>query len=169
MILLDVMLPDLSGIEVSCILKADPELANIFVIQISGLETSPDSQVDGLESGADLYLTKPVEFRKLTAQIHALFRIKHGVSTVILEQQKRELESLNRLASLQGFVFSEDHSCNQGCAVNAFARPSHSSSTLVRVNFFSSNFHLYLPVLKSPPQAIGPFSSTSSIASAVTL
>lgn len=99
LILLDVLLPDISGIEVARQIKADPELANIFVIQISGVETSPDSQADGLESGADLYLTKPVQYRKLLAQMQALLRIKSDVSSAMLDQQKREFDSLDRLSS----------------------------------------------------------------------
>src|ERR1044071_2130652 len=57
-ILMDVMLPDLSAIEVCRQIKADPDLASVFVIHISGIEVSTSQQADGLESGADLYLTK---------------------------------------------------------------------------------------------------------------
>jgi DNA-binding response OmpR family regulator len=100
LILLDVMLPDISGIEVCRQIKADPELGSIFVIHISGIEISTDQQADGLESGADLYLTKPIQYRKLLAQIQALLRIKNDVSSVMLDQQKRELDSLDRLSSV---------------------------------------------------------------------
>jgi CheY-like chemotaxis protein len=99
LILLDVMLPDISGIEVCRQIKADPELASIFVLHISGIEISPDSQADGLESGADIYLTKPVQYRKLLAQMQAFLRIKNDVNSVMLDQQKRELDSLERLSS----------------------------------------------------------------------
>lgn len=101
-ILLDVMLPDLSGIEVCRQIKADPDLSNIFVFHISGIETSPDSQVEGLKSGADLYMTKPIEYPRLLAQIQALLRIKGDVNAALMEQQRRELESLERLAGAQG-------------------------------------------------------------------
>lgn len=98
-ILLDVMLPDLSGIEVCRQIKADPDLASVFVIHISGIEVSTSQQADGLESGADLYLTKPIEYRKLLAQLQALRRIKSKVNSVMLEQQRREFDLLDRLAA----------------------------------------------------------------------
>jgi CheY-like chemotaxis protein len=98
-ILLDVMLPDMSGIEVCGQIKADPELASSFVIHISGIEVSTNRQADGLESGADLYLTKPIDYRQLLAQLKSLRRIKSDVSSVILDQQQRELDALERLSS----------------------------------------------------------------------
>jgi CheY-like chemotaxis protein len=100
LILLDVKLPDISGIEVCRQIKADPELANILVIHISGIEISSDSQVSGLESGADSYITKPIQYRKLLAQIQALLRIKNDVSSLMLDQQKREFDLLEELSSL---------------------------------------------------------------------
>jgi DNA-binding response OmpR family regulator len=99
LVLLDVRLPDMSGLEACRQIKADPRLAGIFVIHISGIETSSDIQAEALESGADLYLTKPVEYRKLLAHIRALLRIKSGVSSTLLDQQTRELDSLDRLSS----------------------------------------------------------------------
>lgn len=98
-LLLDVMLPDMSGIEVCGQIKADPELAGMFVIHISGIEVSTNRQADGLESGADLYLTKPLDYRQLLAQLKALRRIKSDVSSVMADQQQRELDSLDRLSS----------------------------------------------------------------------
>lgn len=102
LILLDVRLPDLSGTEVCRQIKADPELAGTFVIHVSGVEVSPDSQAEGLESGADGYLTKPIQYRKLTAQIRALLRIREDVDSIIEGQQEREFASLERLSSRQG-------------------------------------------------------------------
>ncbi len=99
LMLLDVRLPDLSGLEVCRQIKSDPTLASIFIIHISGIDISSDSQAEALESGADLYLTKPVEYRKLLAHIQALLRIKSGINSAMLDQQKRELDSLDRLTS----------------------------------------------------------------------
>jgi DNA-binding response OmpR family regulator len=99
LILLDVRLPDISGLEVCRQIKADPKLSGIFVIHISGIDISSDNQAEALESGADLYLTKPVEYRKLLAHIRALLRIKSDVSSTLLDQQNRELASLDHLSS----------------------------------------------------------------------
>jgi DNA-binding response OmpR family regulator len=99
LILLDVRLPDLSGLEVCRRVKADARLSGIFIIHLSGVDISPERQAEALEAGADLYLTKPVEFRKLLAHIHALLRIKRGVDAALLDQRKREFDSLDRLTS----------------------------------------------------------------------
>ena len=70
LILLDVMLPELSGVEVCRIIRAESPVPIIML-------TARDSEVDkvvGLELGADDYVTKPFSFRELTARIRAIFR-----------------------------------------------------------------------------------------------
>jgi CheY-like chemotaxis protein len=61
LILLDVNLPDISGTEVSRRLKADPATAGIRIIQITGAWMSDRDRQRGLDSGADAYLTEPVD------------------------------------------------------------------------------------------------------------
>ncbi|HEX5829305.1 MAG TPA: response regulator transcription factor [Candidatus Limnocylindrales bacterium] len=70
LVLLDLMLPELSGVEVCRILRAESAVPIIMV-------TAKDSEVDkvvGLELGADDYVTKPFSLRELTARIRAIFR-----------------------------------------------------------------------------------------------
>jgi DNA-binding response OmpR family regulator len=70
LILLDLMLPELSGVEVCRIIRAESGVPIVML-------TAKDSEVDkvvGLELGADDYVTKPFSFRELTARIRALFR-----------------------------------------------------------------------------------------------
>lgn len=67
-ILLDIEMPDLSGIELLKILKADTLTNNIFVILITAYLKESDYQVKGLESGADAYLTRPLPARLFLAQ-----------------------------------------------------------------------------------------------------
>ncbi len=59
-ILLDVKLPDIDGVEVCRRLKADPELMTSLVIHLSAFRTSSDDQVDGLEAEADGYIIQPI-------------------------------------------------------------------------------------------------------------
>jgi diguanylate cyclase (GGDEF)-like protein/PAS domain S-box-containing protein len=82
LILLDVMMPVMSGIEVLRRLRADPGTADIPVIFVSA-DTSEQSQLDGLELGADDYLTKPVVTSILLARVRNLLDRKR------LEQQLR--------------------------------------------------------------------------------
>jgi DNA-binding response OmpR family regulator len=70
LVLLDLMLPELSGIEVTRIIRAESGVPIVML-------TAKDSEVDkvvGLELGADDYVTKPFSLRELTARIRALFR-----------------------------------------------------------------------------------------------
>ena len=61
LILLDVNLPDISGVEVCARLRQDPATADIPVIQITGAWLSEDARRRGLASGANAYLTEPVD------------------------------------------------------------------------------------------------------------
>ncbi|HNF93897.1 MAG TPA: response regulator [Anaerolineales bacterium] len=63
-ILLDVMMPDISGLEVLRYIRREPELASIPVIILSA-KSMPGDIKTGLEAGASMYLTKPVGFQDL--------------------------------------------------------------------------------------------------------
>ena len=53
LILLDVMLPDINGLEVCRLLKSDPETAHIMILQVSATHVTEADRVQGLEGGAD--------------------------------------------------------------------------------------------------------------------
>lgn len=72
-ILLDRMLPGIDGIEICRRLKADPDLRSIPVIMVTA-KTEVDDVVDGLEAGADEYITKPFSPKELLARIKAVVR-----------------------------------------------------------------------------------------------
>jgi PAS domain S-box-containing protein len=76
LVLLDVMLPDISGIEVARLIKEDQDLKHIFVILTSGVRTSSEYQADGLNMGADGYIAKPVSNKEFLARIQSIMRIK---------------------------------------------------------------------------------------------
>ena len=64
----DVIMPRLDGVELCKTIKSDPELDFVPVILLTA-KASTDSRVEGLESGADDYLTKPFEVRELQARV----------------------------------------------------------------------------------------------------
>jgi PAS domain S-box-containing protein len=76
LVLLDVHLPDVGGLEVCRRIKA--EWPDIVVIQISATAISAAEKVIGLESGADCYLTTPVEPIELIAVTRAMLRLRHA-------------------------------------------------------------------------------------------
>jgi two-component system, cell cycle response regulator len=75
LILLDVVMPDMSGLEVCRRLKADPLTADIPVILVTAL-TDHASKMEGLEAGADDFLTKPVDEVTLLARVRSLLRAR---------------------------------------------------------------------------------------------
>jgi PAS domain S-box-containing protein len=78
LIILDVKLPDLSGIEVCRRLKAEPRTAGVAVLHLSANYIRPENKVEGLESGADGYLAQPVDASELLATVRSLLRIRRA-------------------------------------------------------------------------------------------
>lgn len=76
LIVLDVNLPDISGIAVCKQLKAEERTARIPVLQVSATLVSTEARVAGLEGGADAYLTQPIEPQELIATVRALLRVR---------------------------------------------------------------------------------------------
>jgi PAS domain S-box-containing protein len=76
LLLLDVNLPDISGIEVCRQIKDDPALNGVFVVMFSATSTDSDSQATGLEFGADGYIARPIGSRELVARVEAMLRIR---------------------------------------------------------------------------------------------
>jgi PAS domain S-box-containing protein len=85
-ILLDVKLPDLDGFEVCRRVKADPATAAIPVVMFSAILVEPMYRVHGLESGADGYLTDPLQPPVAIATVRALLRARAA------EEARRESE-----------------------------------------------------------------------------
>ena len=75
LILLDVMMPRIDGIEVTRQIKGDSSLPFIPIIMQTALESTED-KVEGLDAGADDYITKPINFAELEARVKSLLRIK---------------------------------------------------------------------------------------------
>lgn len=71
LVILDVMMPELNGYQVCEALRAQPETAMLPVIMLSGLSDVQD-KVSGLTSGADEYVTKPIDLRELAARVGGL-------------------------------------------------------------------------------------------------
>jgi two-component system phosphate regulon response regulator PhoB len=81
-ILMDWMLPDISGLELTRQLKRDPETRDIPVIMVTARATE-DDRVTGLDGGADDYIAKPFSARELVARIRAALRRTSGSDEVL--------------------------------------------------------------------------------------
>ena len=75
LILLDIMMPGMDGFEACTKLKEDPDLSHIPVVMVTALSDKSD-RLKGLESGADDFLTKPINDMALFARVKSLIRIK---------------------------------------------------------------------------------------------
>jgi adenylate cyclase len=100
LVLLDIMMPEMDGIETVKRLKSDASLPFIPVILVTAKADDKDV-IAGLESGGDDYLTKPVDHAALSARVRAMLRIKLLHDTVQaqarrLEEQAAELAALNK-------------------------------------------------------------------------
>lgn len=129
LIILDLMLPKIDGLEVCRLLKADPVTCHIPIIMLTALGSEVDKIV-GLELGADDYVTKPFSPRELVARVGAVLRrfsrdetegsIKQGDLVIDPEQKVarlkgetldltlKEYELLELLATHPNRVFSRE-------------------------------------------------------------
>ncbi|MGH7825081.1 MAG: response regulator [Candidatus Binatia bacterium] len=85
LVLLDVILPDINGIEVCRRIKTNSNTGNTMVLQVSASSLSTAAKVESLDGGADSYLTEPVEAEELVANVKALLRLYQR------ERENREL------------------------------------------------------------------------------
>jgi hypothetical protein len=107
LVLLDVRLPDLSGIDICRQIKADAALLDIFVVLVSGMATSAADKVNGAETGADDYMVKPVNPDEFLARIRTIVRLRDTTAALRASEQhyRRLVEILPNavgLIDLQG-------------------------------------------------------------------
>lgn len=130
LVILDVMMPGMDGMEVCDVLRNTPETSNSLIAFLTA-RGEDYSQVAGFDAGADDYITKPIKPKVLVSRIGALLRRfgnKVDVDTVIevsdlnidrekyrvtkngerIELPRKEFELLSLLASRPGKVFNRD-------------------------------------------------------------
>lgn len=90
LIVLDILLPDLDGLEVCNLLRANPTTRDIPVLMLTAKDDVRD-RVTGLQNGADDYLVKPFDFDELVARIRAILRRTRRVQGEIGEAHEQIL------------------------------------------------------------------------------
>ena len=96
LILLDVQMADISGIDVCRILKNSPRTRAIPIILISAVHTDDESITEGLAAGADGYITKPVKENMLFAWLNATMRI-NALNRALAEKESHAPEDMTDL------------------------------------------------------------------------
>jgi signal transduction histidine kinase len=102
LVLLDINLPDISGLEVCARIKQDPTLATVQVLQISSTAITDRDRARGLTGGADAYLTEPAAPEVILATLNALLRVRRAEHerALALERERearRIAEEANRI------------------------------------------------------------------------
>jgi two-component system cell cycle response regulator len=98
LILLDVMMPRIDGMEVARRIKADETLPFIPIIMQTALDTV-QHKVEGLGAGADDYVTKPINFAELEARVKSMLRIKG-----LQDELSRANDELRRVSVTDGLT-----------------------------------------------------------------
>jgi two-component system, OmpR family, alkaline phosphatase synthesis response regulator PhoP len=75
LILLDIMMPDMSGYEVSQKIKDDPELSEVYIIMVSA-KTQQEDRKQAAHAGADEYITKPFDIRLVRERVQSILDLK---------------------------------------------------------------------------------------------
>ncbi len=110
LVLLDVVLPDVTGVEVCRRIKAEPGLEGTFIMLMSGDRVSSECQADGLDVGADGYMIKDITNREFLARISSVVRIKQAEDALRKkEEEQRKLisklqEALTEIKTLKGLI-----------------------------------------------------------------
>ena len=133
LIILDIMMPGKNGIEVCKMLRMLPDFKQTLIVFLTAL-SDESTEIKGLETGADDYLTKPVSPKVLVSKINALFRRLNKEETgtirigdLLINREKysvtyksadivlarKEFELLSLLASKPGKVFLRNEILNQ--------------------------------------------------------
>ncbi|PYQ61483.1 MAG: diguanylate cyclase response regulator [Acidobacteria bacterium] len=112
--ILDRRLPDMDGVELCQELKSDPEFKSRYVIMLTG-EDEQEDKVEGLDLGADDYITKPFQYPELLARIRAAKRIV-DLQKELMETNKR----LERLSITDGLTNLYNHRYFQDEFARAF-------------------------------------------------
>ena len=98
LVILDLMLPGISGMELAERMRVDPELMIIMLTARDQVE----ERIAGLNAGADDYLVKPFDFEELVARIHAVTRRRGAPEAAVLKAGQLILDRESRVVTMNG-------------------------------------------------------------------
>jgi len=122
LIILDLMLPRMNGLDLCKAIRANPETAHLPIIMLTAKADEVD-KIIGLEIGADDYMTKPFSVKELMARVRSIFR----------RIQERDKQSVRETFEFEGLAINYT-----ACSVSVAGRPVSLSPTELKLLFFLS-------------------------------
>lgn len=122
LILLDIMMPKMDGLEVCRRIKNNPALPFMPIIMVTA-KTDTKDVIAGLEAGGDEYLTKPVDHRSLVARVKSMLRIKQ-LHDMVLEQSYQLKNQLKTAAKIQTLFWPDLSDLKEAANIWAVSQPA---------------------------------------------
>ena len=143
LVIADVMMPGLDGFELLSELRADPRTRGVPVILLSA-RAGEESRVEGLEAGADDYLTKPFSAKELVARVggHLQMARIHSEANEALRESETQLQILFDVAPLGVYLVDGDFRIRQ---VNPMALPTFGNIPDLIGRDFDEVIHILWP------------------------
>ena len=123
LVILDVKLPDIDGYEVAARIRANPPTRLLPVLHLSANLVGVEARARGFESGADGYLTQPVEPAELVATVRAILRARRAERELrlSLEQNSVILQNIADAVTAQDAAAASSTPTTPRCACSAYA------------------------------------------------
>ncbi|MBC8394869.1 MAG: response regulator [Deltaproteobacteria bacterium] len=147
LVLLDVMMPVMDGYEVVRQIRDDPNYSDIPVIMVTAL-TDKEDRLRAVESGANDFITKPIERNELRLRVTSLLKMKEGQD--LIKQHRAELEdkvkeqtaslrkALEKMAEAQRKTYKAHLSTIYRLAVAAEYKDQHTAAHIRRMSHYSA-------------------------------
>ena len=136
-ILVDYRMPGIDGYEVSRLVKSDPRLRSVPILMLTGAD-APQNLVDGLEAGADDYVTKGSDMDVIMARVKALLRVK-AYQDQILRLYDEKAEANERITALNNRLNSDLQFARRVQEALLPQRSFHSSEVEIRSAYIPSD------------------------------
>jgi DNA-binding response OmpR family regulator len=144
LVILDIMLPDIGGIEICQQLRSKPETIHLPIIMLSGRTQVPD-RIRGLKAGADEYVTKPVDLDELVARVAALLD---------RTRRLRQAQPVRR-AKVLGFIGAKGGVGTTTVALNVASVLAGQEKSVIAVELRSDYGTFSLQLRKVPDENLG--------------
>ncbi|MBE9146186.1 sensor histidine kinase [Planktothrix mougeotii] len=161
LVICDWMMPKVDGLEVCKTLKADPDLSSAFFILLTAKENSID-RITGLDSGADDFISKPIEIDEILARVRSGLRIQN-LNQALLKTNQQLSQALSNLQQAQVQLVQHEKMLSLVQFVAGIAHEINNPVTFIRGNLdyvaeYTHNLlevvHLYQKVYPQPQPEI---------------